>query len=161
MTGSSSQTLIAFYVLPISGGIYSKNSTDSQLWGAQQIELTNSTYKFKVVSSQSLVDGTRVNTIPYVWIVSAKVTELWFKTHTFSSSSGLLLSVTPISNSTSRGAVIATVILFVAASTTIISAVTGRRLDFSYRRRSKNVSRTAAHRPFSRFHEQLLFLLGR
>ena len=157
VTGSSSQTLIAFYVLPISGGIYSKNSTDSQLWGAQQTELTNSTYKFKVVSSQSLVDGTRANTIPYVWIVSAKVTELWFKTHTISSSSGLLLSVTPISNSTSPGGVIATVILFVAASTTIISAVTGRRLDFSHRRRSKNVSRTAAHRPFSRFHEQTTF----
>jgi len=161
VTGSSSQTLIAFYVLPINGGIYSKNSTDSQLWGAQQTELTNSTYKFKVVSSQNLVDGTRANTIPYVWIVSAKVTELWFKTHTISSSSGLLLSVTPISNSTSPGGVIAAVILFVAASTTIISAVTGRRLDFSYRRRSKNVSRTAAHRLFSRFHEQLLFLLGR
>jgi len=78
---NSSQTLFAFYVLPSNGGIFSRNATDLQFWGPQQIELTNSTFKYKVVSSQSLIDGTKVNSIPYVWIVSARVTELWFKIH--------------------------------------------------------------------------------
>ena len=82
VTGTSTPTLIAFYVLPSNGDIFSRNATDTEIWGAQQVEMTNSTTNYKVVSSQNLIDGSKVSTLPYVWIATPSTgIELWFRVH--------------------------------------------------------------------------------
>ena len=95
VTGTTTPTLIAFYVLPSNGGIYSKNATDTEIWGLQQLEKTNSTF-YKMVSSQNLVDGSKVSTVPYAWIAtpSSKPIELWFKTHALPQSLATSIIVT-------------------------------------------------------------------
>jgi len=90
VTGTSTPTLIAFYVLPSTRGIFSKNATDTQVWGVQQVEMTNSTTNYKVVSSQNLIDGSKVSTVPYAWIATPSTgIELWFKVHVLPPSSQL------------------------------------------------------------------------
>jgi len=97
VTGTSTPTLIAFYVLPSTRGIFSKNATDTQIWGVQQIEMTNSTTNYKVVTSQNLIDGSKVSTVPYAWIATPSTgIELWFKVHVLppTSRQSLLFGVT-------------------------------------------------------------------
>ncbi len=84
--GSTPKLIFAFY--NNGNGIYSRNATDSESWGAAMTEYFNATVVPKWVTTPYVMNNaTGISNsftyIPMVWVQQAATAELWFTTHNF------------------------------------------------------------------------------